>query len=293
MRLLYATGMRRSSVPRLLRLVCLAALLGSVVSTQAADQAPDWATGALSSARESFTQNSRVPEGYDRRELEDVLFPERMVAGEGTVEVPWLLFVKPWRASPGLSVAVLETVTYRKAEIGRGADGDATTLYVAVFAGGTSGTRAEIKARRKVEGVPERHLRDLDLARYRLAPDKLAIGVRTWMSWPLGGGGANNEYLLLLVPEGRELKPVWSTLMRSWRMHNEGFNEDGSSNKAEAGDEASATITVLGTATDGFRDLRKTLGKRSGIYRWNRKRYVTSGRDPVENVNGFPGAEAE
>lgn len=286
-------GMRRSSAPTFLRLVVLAASLVPATSSRAADQVPGWATGGLESARESFTQKSRVPEGYDRRELEELLFPERTVVGEGKVEAPWLLVVKAWRASPGLSVAVLETVTHRKAELGRGSEVEATTLYVAVFRGGRSGRRAEITARCKLVNVAERHVRDLDVAPYRLAPARVALGVRTAMRWPLAGGGAENEYLSLLLPEGRELRLVWATLIRTWRMENEGFNEDGSSNKAEAGDEASATISVLGSSSEGLRDLRKTLGERSGVFRWNRTRYVTAGRDPVESVNGFPGAETE
>lgn len=88
----------------------VAMLLAPAVSVRAADKAPVWATGCLDSARDSFTKDSRVPEGYQRSEIEKLLFPASMVVSEDRVEVPWLLFVKLWKASPGLSVAVLETL---------------------------------------------------------------------------------------------------------------------------------------------------------------------------------------
>jgi hypothetical protein len=280
-----------SSIRRTLWLVCVATTVVPAVSTRAEDQIPVWATGCISVARESFTKESRVPEGYDRSEIQKLLFPEAMVIRNGRVEVPWLLFVKPWRASPGLSVAVLQTVTY---ENGQGRFDYATTLYLAVFAGGTSGAKADIRARGQVDSVPERYLRELDLAPYRLARDKLAFGVRTFMNWPLVGGGGQNEYLLLFVQDGQELKKVWATLMGSWRMSNDGYNDDGSSNKAEEGHEGTAVVSVLKTATGGFRDLRKSgWSKRPVVYRWNGERYVAKDRDPVENVNGWPEAEVE
>ena len=145
-----------------------------------------------------------------------------------------------------------------------------------------------------MDSVPERYLRELDLAPYRLTRDKLAFGVRTYMNWPLVGGGGENEYLLLFVQDGEALKKVWATLMRSWRMSNDGYNEDGSSNKAEEGHEGTAVISLLKTATSGVRDLRKSgWSKRPVVYRWNDDHYVAKARDPVENVNGWPEAEVE
>jgi hypothetical protein len=275
-------------------LACLASLLAPAWPARAVEQVPAWATDYIRMARERFTEKSRVPAGYDPSEIEKLLFPDSVVVTDETLEVPCLLFVKPWRASPGSSVAVLETVTYLKEKARKGADQVKTTLYVAVLAGGTAGAKAEVKARGQVESVAERHVADLDLAPYRLAPDKLAFGVRTRMSWPLVGGGGDNEYLILFLPDGQEVKKVWATLMHSWRMYNDGYFEDGSSNKAEEGHEGTATISVLKTATRGLYDLRKSgWSKRPAVYRWNGESYVTKGKDPVENVNGWPEAEVE
>jgi hypothetical protein len=205
-------------------LAAVTATLAALPSARAADQVPAWAKDGVESARESFTQKSQVAEGYDRGEIVKLLFPKPLVVAAETVEAPWLLFVKPWKASPELSVAVLQTVTY-----GKGPDAvneTASTLYIAVFAGGASGAKIEIKARGQVHGVAERYLREIDVAPYRLAPDKLAFGVRTWMNWPMVGGGGNNEYLLLFVPDGQGLKTVWATLMQSWSMSNDGYRED-------------------------------------------------------------------
>jgi hypothetical protein len=283
-----------SVLRRSLRLACVVSVLAPACSAQAADDEPAWARYYIRSARESFMQESRVPGGYDRDEIAKLLFPDSIIVNDEVLEVPWLLFVKPWRASPGSSVAVLETVTYLKEEDKRGAEQVKTTLYVAVFAGGTAGAKAEVKAGGRIDSMAERHVTDLDLAPYRLAPDKLAFAVRSRMSWPLVGGGGENEYLVLFLPEGQEVKKVWATLMRSWRMYNDGYFDDGSSNKAEEGHEGVATISVLKTATRGLRDLRKSgWTKRPAVYRWNGKSYVTKDKDSVENVNGWPEAEVE
>jgi hypothetical protein len=277
---------------RSLWLACLASLLAP--SAQAADDEPAWARGYIRSARESFTKESRVPDGYDRTEIASLAFPDSIIVNDEVLEVPWLLFVKPWRASPGLNVAVLETVTYLKEKNERAAEEVKTTLYVAVFAGGTAGAKAEVKARGQADSMAERHVTDLDLAPYRLARDKLAFGVRSRMSWPLVGGGGDNEYLMLFLPDGQEVKKVWATLMHSWRMYNDGYFDDGSSNKAEEGHEGTAIISVLKTATRGLRDLSKSgWSKRPAVYRWNGTSYVTKDKDSVENVNGWPEAEVE
>jgi hypothetical protein len=289
-----AVGVRLPSIGSSIGIACIAAALALAGSARAADQVPDWAAWGIRNARKDFPQKSRVPEGYDRSELEKLLFPDGVVVSEEGVEVPWLLFVKPWKASPGLSVAVLETVTLVKAQFGQGAAAGATALHIAVFAGGTAGAKADIKAEGWLESVAERHLQDIDLAPYRLAPDKLAFGVRTRMSWPLVGGGAENEYLVLLLPDGQEIKKVWATLMMSWRMSNDGYFEEGSSIKAEGGEQRIATIGVLKTATRGLCDLRKSGWKKHpAVYRWNGTSYVTKDKDPVPNVNGWPEAVVE
>ena len=86
--LVYSLGMnvgcprkaKVSSIRRTLWLVCVATTVVPAVSTRAEDQAPAWATGCISVARESFTKESRVPEGYDRSEIQKLLFPEAMPA---------------------------------------------------------------------------------------------------------------------------------------------------------------------------------------------------------------------
>ncbi len=274
-------------------LACVSALLVVAKSARAAGQGPAWAAGCVRVSRDSFAKDSRVPAGYDASEIEKLLFPEAMVVSEERVEVPWLLFVKPWRASPGLSVAVLETVTYRK-DGPMGGNDESTTLYIAVFAGGTGGAKVDIKARGRVVGVAERHVRELDLAPYRLAPDKLAFGVRTWMHWPYAGGGGENSYLSLFAVDGQRVKKVWATLMQSSSMRNDGYSEDGSPNKIEEGCcDGEAIITVLKTKSGGCYDLRKVQGHRAVTCRWNGETYVMKGKDPVENVNGFPEAEVD
>lgn len=262
------------------------AAMGAVLaaaSARAKSGGPDWAQGWMEEASASLAQESLVPPEYDRAELLALLLPTPLQLGEAKVECAARLLVKAWRASPGSSVAALAVVTHSK-EPSSDVVESKTTVHVVVFAGGTAGVKPAPRARTTLDLPPERRLDELDLAPYRLARDKLALGVRTRLSIPYAGGGADNEYLSLLLPDGKQLQEVWSTLMSSSMMSNAGWNDDGSREKISRGIPGEATITVLKTQTRGLRDLRKTLVGHSAIYRWDGTRYQTDGDDPVEDA---------
>jgi hypothetical protein len=264
--------------------VGLAAAL-STVGARAEESGPAFARGAIAGARQRYAERSRVPDGYDRAAIERVLALAPPAADDERVEVAERLVVKPWKASPGLSVAALDTSILGKAEFGTGASATASALHVLVFSGGTSGTAPTPVARGVLEGPPDRRLRDLDLAPYRLAPGVLALGVRTEVHFAYGGGGGRDEYLTLCVPEGEQLRVVLTTLLSSWKDVGGGWNADGSRDREESGDERPATISVLPGTSHGLHDLRKTAGRRSAVYRWSGDAYAPSGRDPVRPVN--------
>ena len=277
---MYAACMSRT-------LILCAAVLLAAPTAWAAEAAPPWAKGAIHVAGESMAKESRVPAEYDRDAILKLLLPEPLPISDTKVELAETLFVKPWKAMPGLSVAALHTETRKKGEFSDGA----TTFYVAVFSGGTAGAKPELKARGTFASAPGRRLQDLDLAAYRLAPNTLAFGVRTWVNWMMPGGGATNSYLWLFTLDGANLRRVWSTLLHSWKMYNRSMDEDGVPDKGVEGDTIAAVIAVQKSATRGFFDLRKSANKRSAVYRWDGTRYVRKGADPVENVNWDEGDE--
>lgn len=265
------------------------AVTGAIVAATAArgqGPVPRFAASASSGALQRYAEGSHVPEGYDRPAIERLLTSPPLTATEEQVEVPQLLVVKPWKASPALSVAALDTSTYGKASFGAGAEEKASALRLVVFEAGTAGEAPAPKARGVFEGPAERRLHDLDLAAYRLAPGTVALGVRSETHFAYGGGGGRNEYLTLYVAEGEALREVWTTRMVSAKEVGGDWNADGSRDKPQSGDERSATITVLPGTTRGLHDLRKSIGRRSAIYRWNGTTYVAQARDPVPDVNG-------
>jgi hypothetical protein len=262
--------------------LCMLVVLLESSTSRGTEADPAQAKWTTDYQRSQFAQESRVSKGFDKDAIMKMLLPEPLKVSEEQAELPSRLFVKPWSAAPGLAVAVLQTKTHHK--------GDFTppsTFYVAVFAGGISGTPIATKARAVFPGPYGRELKSIDLAPYRLANKTLAFAVRTSTTGAEPGGGGENEYLWLLVVDGTSLKRVWSTLMRSWKMYNESMGDDGLAVKAEEGDADVAIISVLKRTTRGFFDLRKSQGKRATIFQWNGTAYMGQGPDPVDNVNDY------
>jgi hypothetical protein len=262
----------------------VAVLLCAGTRASAANAEPEWVRLAGESDRREDTEKSSIPAEYDRAEIVKMLKPTALVVSEDKVESLRLLLVKPWQASPSLSVAAMNVVTYAKSGAG-GAEDSGSTVYVAVFAGGKEGAKIDLKARTTMDVRPEERLLKLDLAAYRLSPSQVAVGVRISRDFINYGGGGTNEYVYLLLPDGQDLRRGWATRMASTSLTASSMHKDGSREHFTHGEKTPATITVLKSTTRGLFDLRKSQSKRSSVYQWDGTSYTSNSRDPVSDVN--------
>lgn len=234
---------------------------------------PDWAKAAVHE-RDSEPNRNSLPRDYAVAEVVGLLRPQPLLADDKVVEIPWTVLVKPWRSSPGLSVAAMEVRTFRnsKDEIERRAGG---RVYLAVFSGGPAGATAEVKARTSVPIGETERLDSLDLAAYRLTKDKIAIGLRTTRPFDEDG---TDGFLTLFLAEGEKLRPVWSTVLMHFSRYS-ALNDDDVREWFTEGCDEPAAIVVLKSSSHGFFRLRKTSKDFAVDYRWDGTKYVPDADD--------------
>jgi hypothetical protein len=248
---------------------------------------PAWAQAAVADARNVDSQKTSVASGYVRSEIEKLLDSAGLVVTDNEVKVERLLVVKPWKAQPGLAVAASEVRRYRKS--GSGSQYAGAALHLAVFSG-QSGSALEVRATTSIEMDQDTSLEGLDLAAYRVAPDTIAMGVRTSKEFTCPDcsyGGGHNLYLTLFVVDGKQLVAIWSTRMASSSWEISPAKDDMSRDHDYYGSDEPATISVLKSVSRGHFDLRKSNGRRSCTYRWDGKQYGCGQEDPVKDWNDY------
>ena len=248
---------------------------------------PAWARTAVANARDINSQKLSVASGYVGSEIEKLLNPGGLVVNDNEVRTERLLVVKPWKAQPGLAVAASEVLRYRKSDSDSQYAGSA--VHLAVFSG-QSGSALEVKASASMEIDASTSFESLDLAAYRVAPDTIALGVRTSKEFTCPGcsyGGGHNLYLTLFVVDGKQLRSIWSTRMASSSWEISAAKDDMSRDLTSYGSDDPATISVLKSVSRGQFDLKKTFGRRSCTYRWDGKQYGRAQEDPVKDMNNY------
>lgn len=99
----------------------------------------------------------------------------------------------------------------------------------------------------------------LDTARYSLAPNVRAFGVRMKIGHsPRYAEGGSNDYLTLFVEEGKKLRPVLSDhAMRSWTMVDSSgcFDQMENSQLPCVIENQTNALALSTTSTNGWRDL--------------------------------------
>ncbi|MDN7874291.1 hypothetical protein [Burkholderia aenigmatica] len=115
---------------------------------------------------------------------------------------------------------------------------------------------------------PERWLR-FDLAPYALRAGDAAFGVRAGWSAGYSGGGASFEALYLFRIDGKTLRVVFAQPMMYYEDLAGDWHRDGTRDHDIT--EASNTLNVLPTSTEGFHDLqlRQRGGKWRQTFRWS------------------------
>lgn len=115
---------------------------------------------------------------------------------------------------------------------------------------------------------PERWLR-FDLAPYGLRAGDAAFGVRAGWSIGYSGGGASFEALYLFRIDGKTLRIAFAQPMMFYQDIAGDWHRDGTRDHDIS--EASNTLNVLPTSTEGFHDLqlRQRGGKWHQTFRWS------------------------
>ncbi|KWC77097.1 hypothetical protein QZM93_04970 [Burkholderia cepacia] len=115
---------------------------------------------------------------------------------------------------------------------------------------------------------PQRWLR-FDLAPYALRAGDAAFGVRAGWSIGYAGGGASFEALYLFRIDGKTLRIAFAQPMMFYQDLAGDWHRDGTRDHDIS--EASNTLNVLPTSTEGFHDLqlRQRGGKWRQTFRWS------------------------
>jgi hypothetical protein len=150
--------------------------------------------------------------------------------------------LKPWKALPGSRIALLQEGVYVYVAVLQD-----SRILGAIELGEYDGTSPEEPA--------------LDLAAYRIAPGKPAIGARIDVAMTTGTAlDAWERDLVLFVLEKGKLVEVLRTGMSESGMASAGQAEDGS--RLREPYDASATLSVLTTMTNGHFVLQKKWNER-------------------------------
>lgn len=129
-------------------------------------------------------------------------------------------------------------------------------------------------------------VKSLDFAAYKLTPSEYAFGVRIDQFFGgAGGSSGSQEILVLYRVEGTRIRAILNTLMWSDADNAGNWNEDGTREHTENGDQVSAELAVSKTRTRGFFDLKKRKDGKAAVFKWNGESYALHGHDPVEDVN--------
>ncbi|RDU98191.1 hypothetical protein [Trinickia dinghuensis] len=140
-----------------------------------------------------------------------------------------------------------------------GVDWDATNLQAPDNLPADSG---------KGGSLPEQWLR-FDLAPYQLRAGDYAFGVRAGWSVSYSGGGGDFEALYLYRIDGAAIRLVFAQPMMYYRNIAGDWHKDGT--RDHDIEDGSNTLSVLPTATNGFRDwqLRQHGGKWRKTFQWS------------------------
>ena len=178
----------------------------------------------------------------------------------------------------------MDWVSYTPSSRGLGVD-DKHSLYLGVFLYDTAGKSCSPKATGSFELEYRQELSSLDLAFYRLSASTIAFGVRTKTYFMYGGGGGMNQDISLYIVDDSSVVQVMSTPLASSSMTAGQWNDDGTRDHSDNGDDAEATFAMLKSSSNGYFDILKSRDTKKAIYKWNGSTYETAGADPVENVN--------
>ena len=132
----------------------------------------------------------------------------------GKVESIRTLIVKAWKSKPGLNVAAMQVRGHNRSAKNSKKE-TTSTVYVAVFKGGTARKPISIVANATLQVGPDQTLTTLDVEPYAVAPERSVLGVRLEDKAVYADGEGRNTWVSLLVFDGGSLTPVWSTLLSS------------------------------------------------------------------------------
>jgi hypothetical protein len=94
-----------------------------------------------------------------------------------------------------------------------------------------------------------------------------------------------NADLALYIVNDSSVVQVMTTLLASSSMTAGNWNDDGSRDHFENGDESEAILIMLKSSSNGYFDILKSRNKTKAIYKWNGSTYESADTDPVEDVN--------
>lgn len=119
-----------------------------------------------------------------------------------------------------------------------------------------------------------------DLAKYKIADDRIAFGIRvSWQTAYAGGGGMFRALMLFMV-DGDKLINVFCQPMQEWGMSNGEYHEDGTRDKNEW--ETKNILKMLPQKHFGYYDLRlrEAGGRWNKTFRWDKdaRRYLPVGK---------------
>jgi hypothetical protein len=285
---LFETSLRLSSTRSnfLKRLATLGCILLMALPTRALAKRPPKA-----SYKESIQCDWMVPKGKDsevlpasitREAVLEKLHPAPLLDSDEDFERVCGILARELPAQPGRIAVVLVSQRFTQNQFG-GLNSSDVRVQIGVLAEGEqpgwiATTTAPIH-------LPEASLVELDFARYRVAPDVTAFGLRWQRHFMYAGGGGMNQFLELFLVNGATVAPILSTLMRSSSITAGAWRKDKTRDHRERGSETAATISILKTMTLGHFDLLKKHGKKQAALKWNGDGYALMGKDPVEDVN--------
>ncbi len=125
----------------------------------------------------------------------------------------------------------------------------------------------------------------IDTARYDLAPEVRAFGVRMDMGHsPKCADGGSTRYLTLLVPDGKRLRPVLTRQpLRVWTVAKWDLTDNIDACSIETVNEADLILTPGSSSSHGWRDLNVTAliqshgpGRHESSQRPSRKKTLTT-----------------